>query len=215
MVGKIVLYALTIGVLLGGIGYIFYLEEFQYAQATPIPENYKSVNIGDSIAIDLPGLSGNKAVFIHFFNNDCPCSRFNIDEFKQMVYRYKEDISFLAIIQGDETEKEAVDKFKSKYDLGIPTMFDQNGKIAYELGVISTPQAVIVDQNHKIYYKGNYNKARFCTAKNTQFADMALRSFIENKPPPKLSLLASVPYGCALPGNKELSKNIITELFKQ
>ncbi len=215
MAGKIVLYLFALTMLVAGIGYIFYLEEYQYTRPTPIPENYQEVNIGDSVSInELAGFK-DKGLFIHFFNNDCPCSRFNIDEFKQMVLKYNKEIRFVAVIQGENQEEDEIKTFKEKYDLGIPTLYDEGGKLAYQLGIISTPQAVIIDKTQKVYYKGNYNRARFCTAKNTQFADMALKSFLDHKPPPRLSLLASVPYGCALPGNEDVSKNFITEMFKQ
>lgn len=183
------------------IGFIFWKQELQFIKPTPKPENLVQIDMGDSIDIALFENYNTKPLYIHFYNYDCPCSRFNIKEFELMVAKYKDQINFLAILQSsDPLNSTATKDFESKYGLGIPTIYDADGKYADNLGIYSTPQAVLV-KDSKIFYKGNYNKARFCTSKNTRFAEMALEALLNNEAAPDFPLLATIPYGCELPSN--------------
>ncbi len=193
-------------VLIALIGFIFWKQELQYVGPTPIPEDYNLVNNGDEVDLAPFNLPADKPLFIHFYNNDCPCSRFNAKEFRNLVYQFKQDVNFISVIQS--LEKDAASEFMEKYDLGIQVIQDTNGKIAEALGVYSTPQAVIV-QNSKVFFKGNYNKARFCTTKNTKFAEMALKALINNEPAPIFPEFAYVAYGCELPANHSNEKSIL------
>lgn len=101
------------------IGFIFWKQELQFVKPTPKPENLKQINQGDSIDLSLFKDFQSKPLYIHFYNYDCPCSRFNIKEFESMVMKYKDQIDFLAIVQSsDPLNKEAVKDFETKYGLG-------------------------------------------------------------------------------------------------
>ncbi|WP_431212739.1 hypothetical protein ACQ86N_44925 [Puia sp. P3] len=76
-------------------------------------------------------------------------------------------------------------------------MFDS--AIARECGVYSTPQAAIIDAGHKLYYRGNYNKSRYCTNKKSDFARLALEDLLSNHPDLSFSPYAVKAYGCQLP----------------
>jgi peroxiredoxin len=191
---------------LGGIGVIFWEQEFKYTLPTPVPENYTVVSPGDSV--DLPFLSSSPT-FTHFYNNDCPCSRFNIEEFEAMVRKYSKQVNFQVILQTNH-DPDALQEFKSKYDLDIDIIEDPDGELAAQLGVYSTPQAVII-KDQKIFYRGNYNRARFCVSKNTKFAELALEALINNKACPVFPEVALISYGCELPSHAESnSSNLFT-----
>lgn len=120
-----------------------------------------------------------------------------------MVAKFSDEVNFLAIVESSGQAKSDEGKeFKEKYELNIPTVTDSDGTLAEALGIYSTPQAILI-KDSKIFYKGNYNKARFCTSKNTKFAEMALQALINNENPPEFPLLATTPYGCELPSNTE------------
>jgi peroxiredoxin len=181
------------------IGFIFWQQEYKFSLPTPIPINHILLSKGDSV--NLPdNLLKQGANYFHFYNYNCPCSRFNIKEFQSIVKKYENDINFYAVLQTTDTNKEAINEFKAKYDLGIKVLDDPNGEIAKSLGVYSTPQVVIV-KDQKIFYKGNYNKARFCLSKNTKFAEMALTALMKNEEPPMFPSVAEIAYGCELPSN--------------
>ncbi|MEO1052397.1 MAG: redoxin domain-containing protein [Bacteroidota bacterium] len=200
---KYVLYIAVVLSLLSGIAYLFWIQELQYALPTPKPDHLVETHRGDSVnlptSVDLPSTA-----FIHFYNFNCPCSRFNIKEFRNMVHEFR-DTEFVAVLQTDETDIASIDAFKRKYDLGIPVVLDNDGAIAKSLGVYSTPQAVII-KDGRIFYKGNYNKARFCTTRNTAFARLALTALMEGKEPPVFPEIATTAYGCSLPTNKNATQ---------
>lgn len=196
--------ALLICILSGisfAIAALFWNQELQYAQATPIPATIKSVAWGDSMNVrSLPADTINP-VFLHFYNFDCPCSRFNIQEFRHLVNMYRDSIQFIAVVEASTNSPQLIKRFQEKFELDIPVVVDYNGTIAREMGVYSTPQAVLLTKDHKLYYKGNYNKARYCTAKNTRFAEQAIVDLLRGKDSPQIMMMAGLAYGCSLPAD--------------
>jgi thiol-disulfide isomerase/thioredoxin len=196
-----ILLILWLTILFGGITYLFWKNEYKYTLPTPVPVNYKAVPIG--APIQLKGklaLTSGKPIFIHFFNPDCPCSRFNIPHIESLVKKYGDRMAFTIVVIGkdaDYTEKEIQDKF----DLTVPVLFDKS--IADACGVFSTPQAVILDVNHKLYYRGNYNRTRYCADEKTNFAQIAIDSLLNKSPNPTFDKLALKAYGCVLPKCKK------------
>jgi hypothetical protein len=200
---RILLAIFFIFLVLTGIASIFWHQEWKFSKPTPVPENHVNILEGDSLTHDFLaslGLKNNEQVFIHFYNFDCPCSRFNIKEFQNLVFKYEGEVKFLAVLETVGKDEEAIQNFQKKYDLGINIHLDNNGSIAQKLGVYSTPQAVLI-KNQQIYFKGNYNKARFCTTQNTKFASLALSAMVEGKEAPIFPELATIAYGCELPAN--------------
>ena len=93
---------------------------------TPTPANYSNVQSGDSISNELLsflGMEANDQIFIHFYNFDCPCSRFNIKEFQHLVTKYDSKVKFLAVLETIEKEESEIQEFRKKYDLGIDIPF--------------------------------------------------------------------------------------------
>lgn len=186
--------------LLSAITALFWYNDWVYQLPTPIPKAYKNVNVGKLISLDHSLKSTNKRpVFLHFFNPDCPCSRFNIKHFKSLVQQYGDQVDFRVVVLSKKvfTEKAIQDRF----DLRIPVSFDD--RLAKKCGVYSTPQAVLLDQDDRLFYRGNYNVSRYCTDEKTNFAKMALKGILERKQDLHFSALASQAYGCSLPGCEE------------
>ena len=208
MIIKSIIFSISTLLILSLVGWIFWEQEYKFSLPTPIPQNLNEVAIGDSV---IGNQFGNKGItYIHFYNRDCPCSRFNIQEFKNLVIKHSDQINFIAVLETKDLSKDEITEFKDKYDLSIPIIDDPIGDIANNYGVYSTPQVVII-KDSRIFYKGNYNKARFCLTRNTRFAEQALDAAVNNKPLPEFPEIAIVPYGCELPTNNE-SKSILSFL---
>ena len=187
---------------LAGIAFTFWRQEMQYLLPTPKPTQLKQVKAGETINIKAFNfqLKENKPLLIHFFNPDCPCSRFNLKHVKELISQYKNDFQFIAIVPAYADVESAREKLS---DLPI-RVYQDNSKddLAKALGVYATPQAVVLNVRNEIYYKGNYNKARYCTLKESSYAALAMEALLNNEPPPAFGLLASTAYGCELPSNK-------------
>jgi hypothetical protein len=186
-------------IILSGISLLFWHNEWKYSLPTPVPPNYEAVKPGTVINLKAIMDSGHepKPVFLHFFNPDCPCSRFNITHFKSLVKQYGNEISFAVVVLNKDTAYTAAD-IQRRFEFKVPVLFDRS--IATTCGVYSTPQAVLIGTDHKLYYRGNYNRSRYCTDQKSNYAQMAIDSLLNKCTNPVFGEPATKSYGCQLPG---------------
>lgn len=196
---KKVLLFIWLGMLFLAIIGLFWRMDWVYKLPTPVPEDYVAVRPGQRIDIaSTVNLTNGRPVLVHFFNPDCPCSKFNVAHFRSLVQLYSNKVNFVIVPLSKEPH--TVKEIQAFYDLKIPVLFDTS--LAKKCGVYSTPQAVIIDSNQKLYYRGNYNKSRYCTDKKTEYALMALDSLLDRKMNPLFDQYALTAYGCTIPGQK-------------
>ncbi len=191
---KILLSIFILVVCSAAIVLVFWQQEIQYVQPAPVPENYEAVGRGQQVRLEkLAALPARKHIFLHFFNPECPCSRFNVPHFLQLHRQYGQQIDFQVIIPA------FADAGAARQLLGeeIPVFVDRESRFAQACGVYATPQAIIIDGTGKLYYRGNYNRARYCTTPATSYARLALQNYLQGNPPPYLGLLAEEARGCS------------------
>jgi thiol-disulfide isomerase/thioredoxin len=180
-------------------GVLFWYNEWIYSLPTPVPVSYKLVRTNKHISV-VGKLKANpdKPVFLHFFNPDCPCSRFNLPHFRELVKKYGDRVTFVAVpmimLGHDYTDEE----IRKKLDLDIPVW--REAGVAEAVGVYSTPQAVVVNTKNDLYYRGNYNKSRYCSDKRSNYAEQAIVSLLNNSPSPDFDPMALRAYGCTIEG---------------
>jgi AhpC/TSA family len=182
------------------IGTIFWQTAWKYSLPTPIPSNYRDVPRGTAIVLPAsarPAMTANKPLFLHFFNPACPCSRFNMPQFRALVQQYGQQVFFAIVVMSPE--KYTAAQLQTKFDLPYPIPVLSDSAIAAACGVYSTPQAVIIGADGRLFYRGNYNRSRYCSDERTGFARQALDSFLHHNYSLTLSPLAFRAYGCQLP----------------
>lgn len=177
------------------IGYLFWYNDIIYQLPTPIPKNYKSMETGSLIVNEALNNNHSKPIFLHFFNPDCPCSRFNMKHFKSLVKEFGNRIDFRVVVLSPKSF--TPESIQDKFGLQIPVLFDKS--LAEACGVYSTPQAVLLDQAQHLYYRGNYNTTRYCTDEKTSFAKIALNGLLKKQTDLVFSQAALKSYGCTLP----------------
>lgn len=192
---KKILLSLWFSLLLIAIGVLFWQNEFKYSLPTPVPENYHEIAMGSTIDLKCC-IADRKPVFIHFYNPDCPCSRFNVPHVKDLINKYGDQINFKIVVLNKE-KTFTIEEIQNKFDAKIPVYFDE--AMAKSCGVFSTPQAVLLDGDQKIYYRGNYNKTRYCTNADSNYAQQAIDSLLSHTATPSFDALALRAYGCSLP----------------
>lgn len=197
---KLTFFCLGLGLIMVALTHTFWQYEVKYAMPTPVPIDHKEVCIGEKVPFEPYIEQGEKPILVHFFNPSCPCSKFNIKELFVLKKVYGKDVD-LAIVLESELESD-VAHFKKTYGTDMDVLLDRDGAISDVFGVYSTPQAVILDKDGVIYYKGNYNKARFCTNKDSRFVDDALQYLIAGKALPVFTEKATIAYGCTLPSDE-------------
>lgn len=203
MLYRIVFISLFLCLIAGGIGYLFWQQELQYSLPTPKPKDYVAVAQLEAVLVRsrLPKPGKGKALMLHFFNPSCPCSRFNSKHFASLYRQYSQQLQFMAIVPAYTSKEEAAEYLPE----GITIVQDEDEAIAKACGAYSSPQAVLITADDKLYYRGNYNKSRYCTLPGSNYAEMALQDLVAGKPPKAFGQLATTAYGCSLSAENQLN----------
>ncbi len=195
---------IVLGVLLvcfGCMSFLFWQQELQYVLPTPIPKDYCSIATNQQITLPST-FSVGKPVYFHFFNPDCPCSRFNLKHFRSLTNQFNEKVKIYAVIPAYADLSQASEMID---DNRVIILQDTDDKLANACGVYSTPQAVVIDASQKLFYRGNYNRTRYCTLKESNYAEIALTALVTGEKPPIFNAFATQSYGCQLPSDQDLN----------
>ncbi|MEM9341038.1 MAG: AhpC/TSA family protein [Bacteroidota bacterium] len=190
---KLVTYT-SLVVIFSLIAAFFYIQEIQYWTPTPLPKGFKPIAIGTKVDLNLFRSSEKK--LIHFYNPNCPCSKFNTPSYKALLKQYRHDFDCYVVIQKaiKGLDNKEADFLK---ELNVKIVVDLDKRLANAYGVYSTPQIVLVDEMDQIYYRGNYNQARYCTNPQTNFAKIAIDSMLRGSEY-LFPSSAFTAYGCSL-----------------
>jgi peroxiredoxin len=184
------------------IGYIFWQQETQYWTPTEKPASLSiEIHQGDEAPLELIQINAplQKPLLIHFFNTDCPCSRFNMKDVAGLVNQHKDEIDVIIVLQSYDYKSADLAYFNKKTGLDLPLIVDRDGKIAQAFGIYSAPQAVVVNEEGRIHFRGNYNLSRYCTKQESAFVALSIQSLLSGSKTADFGLLATTPYGCLLP----------------
>lgn len=184
--------------LVAAVGSLFWYQDWVYQLPTPVPDTYTPVRNGTVIRVNSPVvMQSDKPVFLHFFNPVCPCSRFNQPQFKALVRQFDRQVNFAVVVMSPRSY--SVEQIQQRLGLRIPVLMDSS--LARACGVYATPQAVLLDSRHRLYYRGNYNRSRYCTDEQTSYAKQALTGLLtqSGRVTDERALTA---YGCSLPSCK-------------
>lgn len=208
-VRKTIVFVLLL-MIFGFVGLIFYKVEIKYLSPTPIPDGYKEVIVNTEVKLeDLVSSNNSTPTFFHFYNPDCPCSRFNLDHFKELYHNYGDKMNFLVVAQYNNNNTIATITEHIGREEGLKVYIDRDQKLAKELGVYSTPQAVVLNSEGNLYYRGNYNKSRYCTDPGKFYAQQAIDSLLMNKGVPVFDKAATRAYGCVLDEEKDILDKLL------
>ncbi len=193
--GLVILWLL---VLVAAVGSLFWYQDWVYQLPTPVPDSYTPVRTGTVIKVaSSAAMQPDKPVFLHFFNPVCPCSRFNQPQFKALVRQFGRQVNFAVVVMSPRPY--SAEQIQQKLGLRIPVLTDS--LLARACGVYATPQAVLLDTQHRLYYRGNYNRSRYCTDEQTSYAKQALTALL-TKSGRVTDERALTAYGCSLPSCK-------------
>ncbi len=178
----------------------FWYQDWVYSLPTPRPDGLQAPALGSRVDIEaLTGRRGDgRPTVIHVVNPDCPCSRFNRDHLRALVRRFGDQVAFVALVQGSDSPAELEHAF-AKWDIPVPMVADPGGRTATALGAYSTPQAVVVAGDGRLYFRGNYNQTRYCADARSEFVRIAIEALLAGQALPAMPRDATVAYGCPLP----------------
>lgn len=200
---KKITFVIVLIVVLGAILTIFWYEQYQYYRSVGIPVGASEVNLLDTIYFRNEFIANsNKDMFIHFFDVACKFSKINIEHIRLFTAKYENEFDFFVVIMGDHNQT-YIDKFKGEFEVPdfVVLISDKECRIAKKSGVFSTPQAIIVNVDKTLYFRGNYNsETGLCTPANIGSSSpaVAIRYKINNAPAPKFPPYMILPWGCEL-----------------
>ncbi|MDB4297676.1 hypothetical protein N9901_02860 [Flavobacteriaceae bacterium] len=186
----------VIMVLFSVIGYIFWLQEFQYyRQVKPIKEEFKK-ELGDTL--NITGIK--PPAFLHFYDNDCISSKVNIEHLQLFVKSPVLKMSYYIVMLHKNQDTTAL---RLKYKIPSFVKFVTKGanKLAKNCGVLTTPHAVVVTNSSTLYFSGNYNsKTGLCTSSNISVSApaTALLFYKQGIDTPLFPSFLTNPWGCAI-----------------
>ena len=197
--------------LLGLTGLTFWYQDLRYSLPTPRPAAWREVSQGQAVSLP-PRLAATRQdgrpLLLHFFNPDCPCSRFNADHLRALRQRFGDRVRFVAVVQVEDgrhadSQDRGLDTVGRLFGPGMEAVVDTDGRIAAACGVYSTPQAALLSGGtaRTLLFRGNYNTARYCADPQTEFVRLALQAFVNGQPISAPAREAMVAYGCELPVN--------------
>lgn len=185
---------LIAAVLLVGISvYAFRVQDLQDWAPTALPRDYRDVAMGTRLELGMS--SAGRPVVLHFMNPECPCSRFNVEHLAALKREYQERVRFVVVLP--EGEPDVVARYEA-LGLGIEAVVDRGGKLAEKTGAYATPQGVVVDREGRMVFRGNYNLARYCREKDSEFVRIALDAVVRGVAVPMMPEAATRGYGCPL-----------------
>lgn len=185
---------------------MFWYQDWQYSLPTPRPAALMQPELGTRLRILRPESLDNLATnperrptLLHFFNPGCPCSRFNITHLRRLRTKFGDAVRVIAVIESDDPQ--AFEEFRELH-LPCEVVVDERGTIAEQAGVYSTPQGVVLTGDGGLFFRGNYNRGRYCTAPENEFVRRALEACLTNQPLPEFPAAATIAQGCALPADR-------------
>ncbi|MCX7997321.1 MAG: hypothetical protein N3A69_00025 [Leptospiraceae bacterium] len=189
------------------MGVFLFLEHWRDLAPTPIPRSFKPIELGTKI--DLENEWVDQSVYFHFTNPSCQCADTLRNKIINMFKKYYKQIQFVIVLEMEEDEDIEEEKRSWEKQLEalmgeIPIRFDTKGKLAKKLGVISTPQAAILNKEHELIYRGNYFNARYNIVNKRNFAEESLVNFLAGKE--ILNSKQRKAIGCVIPSYEETEK---------
>jgi hypothetical protein len=179
----------------------FWYQDWRYSLPTPRPEGLSQPALGASIDTGrVLGRVSQRPTLIHVVNVDCPCSRFNVDHVRSLLRRFGDRVSFIALVQGTASADRLLPQFTG-WGLPMEAVADTGGTRAAALGVYSTPQAVLLTADRRLYFRGNYNSSRYCVDRQSEYVRIAIEALLAGLAAAPLPEEATIAYGCPLPSH--------------
>ena len=98
---------------------------------------------------------GSRAVVLVFLGLECPVSNGYAPEFTRIVEAYgSRGVAFYGIHADPDVTAEAARAHAAEYGLSFPILLDPTQGVARQAGVRVTPEAVVLDSEGQILYRG-------------------------------------------------------------
>lgn len=102
---------------------------------------------------DLSQFKGKKPVYIKFWATWCSYCKAEMPHLKAIEQEYGEKVEVVTINVGINDSIENISDLYRKLNFSLPTIFDQEGKLTAQYGVVGTPHHILIDKSGNIAYR--------------------------------------------------------------
>ena len=142
-----------------------------------------------------------RGLVLVFINTDCPIANSYHPTLRRLQVEFAEARFDFAMVHADaDLKMEAARKHKSEYEITWPVVLDPGNKIARRVSAKVTPEAIILDPNGQVLYRGriddrhqDYGRKR--PEPSTNDLQVALKAISQGKPAPTAE---TKPIGCVI-----------------
>lgn len=129
---------------------------------------------------------------LHFWDPDCPCSRFNQSHVRQLAEHYRAaGVRFLVL---DRRTAAPLDPQRLEASFGPDVAaFAGRELVAGELAIPASPAAAVFDGTGRLAYFGPYSEGAACLAGNGDFVERTLDKLLAGERPREMNTTA---FGC-------------------
>tara|TARA_B100001250_G_scaffold299092_1_gene260696 strand:- start:200 stop:778 length:579 start_codon:yes stop_codon:yes gene_type:complete len=129
-------------------------------------KNFKLLNTTKNREENISNYYGEKGTLVIFMCNHCPYVVHLLDHIIGFCKKIKEnEILSIAISSNDivnypQDSPEKMNLLTKEKKIEFPYFFDYNQEVAHYYQALCTPEFLLFDKNHKLFYHGRYDKSR-------------------------------------------------------
>lgn len=136
---------------------------------------------------------------IHFWNPDCPCSKFNEVHVKKIISDYSDkNVAFSVVVSGKSAEQRKERSLLAKQVFNLAAVKDIRSDWPMEKGPPSSPAVAIMNKQGKLVYFGPYSLGARCSPEKGKFVEKVLDRLKDEKLSQKKQL-NTLAVGCFCP----------------
>jgi len=130
-----------------------------------------------------------------FLSAECPVSNEYVARLNTLARDYQGQVNFLGINSNWNESPDQIRKHASDYRLAFPVYKDLNNAAADILGITLTPQAVVLDREQKLEYRGRIDDSQKIARVTRSDLRAAIDAVLAGRPAPAAETKA---FGCTL-----------------
>ena len=108
----------------------------------------------DNKSLRLEQLLDGKPVYLKFWATWCHECMEQMPHFEEIQKKYGKDLQVIGINLGINDEVAAVRTVQQRFNLSMPLVIDESGKLAKALEVVATPYSILLDDRGQIVHTG-------------------------------------------------------------
>jgi len=173
---------LAVVVWLGIIAVTFWWFEFRVNRQIDFTQEhvFDSRKLSDDLLLMKQGSTG--ITVIHYFDDACPCTKFNSSHVLDLMNRYEQKDVYFLILAADMSSKIKAEKIFNR-----PVTIAESSEVP-----VASPSAVVIN-NGEVSYIGPYSPGAVCSTAAGDFVGLVLNDLLAKQPFKQAVNLAS---GC-------------------